>query len=55
MNKNRSYYDLLHVQPDAPVEIIRASYRTLMLKLKRHPDMGGDWADENQVRNTVVF
>ncbi|MBW2010711.1 MAG: J domain-containing protein [Deltaproteobacteria bacterium] len=41
--KNRwNYYKLLHVQPDAPVEIIRSSYRTLMLKLKQHPDMGGD-------------
>lgn len=41
--KNRlNYYQLLHVQPDAPVEIIRASYRTLLLKLGQHPDLGGD-------------
>jgi hypothetical protein len=37
-----NYYELLHVQPDAPTEIIRSSYRTLMLKLKLHPDIGGD-------------
>jgi hypothetical protein len=35
-------YHILHVQPDAPEEIIRASYRTLMTKLRRHPDLGGD-------------
>jgi curved DNA-binding protein CbpA len=29
------------VQPDAPVEIIRASYRTQMRELKLHPDLGG--------------
>jgi hypothetical protein len=38
----RNYYRLLHVQPDAPFEIIRASYRTLMRILKHHPDLGGD-------------
>lgn len=38
----RSYYRLLHVQPDAPVEIVRASYRTLMSTLRAHPDLGGD-------------
>lgn len=38
----RNYYRILHVQPDAPVEIIRASYRTLMQRLRAHPDLGGD-------------
>lgn len=38
----RSYYRLLHVQPDAPAEIVRASYRTLMSTLRAHPDLGGD-------------
>ena len=43
MKKNRrNYYRILHVQPDAPVEIIKSSYRTLMQKLKAHPDLGGD-------------
>jgi len=38
----RNYYRILHVQPDAPVEIIKSSYRTLMQKLKQHPDLGGE-------------
>lgn len=41
-NDNRDYYDVLHVSRDAPVEIIRGSYRTLMQRLKNHPDLGGD-------------
>ncbi len=38
----RNYYRLLHVQHDAPIEVITASYRTIMQKLKQHPDLGGD-------------
>ncbi|NNF39890.1 MAG: J domain-containing protein, partial [Woeseiaceae bacterium] len=38
----RNYYEVLHVSRDAPVEIIRGSYRTLMQQLKHHPDLGGD-------------
>lgn len=41
MKNRRNYYRLLQVQPDAPVEIIRASYRTMMRELKLHPDLGG--------------
>lgn len=41
---NRNYYDVLHVGRGAPTEIIRSSYRTLMQKLKHHPDLGGDAA-----------
>src|SRR5512135_3337543 len=41
MKNRRNYYRLLQVQPDAPVEIIRAAFRALMLKLKHHPDLGG--------------
>ncbi len=40
MKNKRNYYRLLQVQPDAPYEIIRASYRTLMKELKCHPDLG---------------
>lgn len=40
--EKRNYYEVLHVSPDAPVEIIRGSYRTLMQQLKHHPDLGGD-------------
>jgi len=43
MGKNRrNYYRILHVQPDAPAEIIKSSYRTLMQKMRYHPDLGGD-------------
>lgn len=42
MKNRRNYYRILHVQPDAPPAIVRASYRTLMQKLKLHPDLGGD-------------
>lgn len=40
----RNYYRILHVQPEAPQEVIRASYRTLMGTLRGHPDLGGDHA-----------
>jgi len=42
MKNKRNYYRVLHVQPDAPKEIIRSSYRTMMQKLRMHPDLGGD-------------
>ena len=42
MKNRRNYYRLLHVQPEAPLEVIKASYRSLMTKLKGHPDLGGD-------------
>jgi hypothetical protein len=39
---DRDYYRILHVQPDAPLEVIRSSYRTLMQRMRAHPDLGGD-------------
>ena len=45
MKNRRNYYRILQVQPDAPREVIRASYRTLMLELKQHPDLGGSTLD----------
>ncbi len=42
IKNRRNYYRILFVQPDAPAEVIKASYRTLMGPLKRHPDLGGD-------------
>jgi len=39
---HRDYYRILHVQPDAPLEVIRSSYRTLMQRMRAHPDLGGD-------------
>jgi hypothetical protein len=44
VDNRRNYYRILHVQPDAPTEIIRMSYLTLMQRLKMHPDLGGDHA-----------
>jgi curved DNA-binding protein CbpA len=41
MKNRRNYYRLLQVQNDAPIEIIRSSFRTLMRDLKQHPDLGG--------------
>jgi len=41
MKNRRNYYRILQVQPDAPAEVIRSSYRTLMRELKQHPDLGG--------------
>jgi curved DNA-binding protein CbpA len=42
MKNRRNYYRVLQVQPDAPFQVIRASYHTLMRELKQHPDLGGD-------------
>lgn len=42
MKNRRNYYRVLQVQPDAPFEIIRASYKAIMLELKQHPDLGGE-------------
>lgn len=42
MKNRRNYYRILHVQPDAPKEMIRSSYRTIMHKMRVHPDLGGD-------------
>ncbi|MDR4499123.1 MAG: J domain-containing protein [Candidatus Scalindua sp.] len=42
MDNRRNYYRILQVQPDAPFEIIRTSYLTILHKLKQHPDLGGD-------------
>jgi hypothetical protein len=44
MKARRTYYEILHVQPDAPPALIKASHRTLMQGLRMHPDLGGDHA-----------
>lgn len=56
MINQRNYYRILQVQPDASLEIIKTSYRTLMQKLKLHPDLGGDhWNASliNEAYNTL--
>ncbi|MES2561449.1 MAG: J domain-containing protein [Pseudomonadota bacterium] len=45
----RNYFRILYVQPDAPVEIVTASYRALMGPLKKHPDRGGDHAEASLI------
>jgi hypothetical protein len=45
MKNRRNYYRILQLQPDAPIEIIKASYRTQMRELKLHPDLGGSGYD----------
>ncbi|ASJ71552.1 DnaJ domain-containing protein [Granulosicoccus antarcticus] len=47
------YYQLLHVMPDAPAPVIKASYRAMMQKLRHHPDLGGDPA-QAQLLNEAV-
>lgn len=42
MQNKRNYYRVLHLQPDAPQAMIKTAYRTIMQKLKAHPDLGGD-------------
>lgn len=42
MGDERTYYEVLQVSPDAATEVITSAYRTLMSKLRRHPDLGGD-------------
>jgi hypothetical protein len=45
MKNRRNHYRILHVDRDAPAEVIHASYRTLMHRLRIHPDLGGDEAE----------
>lgn len=49
MTQQKNYYELLHVNIDAPAEVIRSSYRVLMQQLKMHPDLGGDPENAAQV------
>lgn len=42
MDDRRNYYRVLHLQPDAPIELVRVNYRTLIQKLRAHPDLGGE-------------
>lgn len=41
-DERRNHYRVLYVQPEAPIEVIRAAYRALMSTLRAHPDLGGD-------------
>lgn len=41
-SRTRSHYHVLQVAHDASSEVICAAYRTVMSKLRAHPDLGGD-------------
>lgn len=49
MRNRRNFYRILQVQPDAPTAVIKNNYRTLLQKLRMHPDLGGDQADASLV------
>lgn len=54
--ERRNHYRTLNVQPDASLEIIKNNYRTLLQKLKMHPDLGGqNWNATviNEAYNTL--
>ncbi len=53
--EKRNYYEILHVSRDAPAEIIRGSYRTLMQKLGHHPDLGGDTATAASINEAYAI
>lgn len=42
MDNRRNFYRTLRVQPDATFDVIQQSYRSLMQKLRLHPDLGGE-------------
>lgn len=54
MDNRRNYYRILHVQADAPTEIIRMSYLTLMQRLRMHPDLGGDHAQATLINEAFA-
>jgi curved DNA-binding protein CbpA len=51
--ERRNLYRILHVQPEAPPEVIKAAYRALMTTLRAHPDLGGD--HEQAARLNVAY
>jgi curved DNA-binding protein CbpA len=42
IQNRRNYYRILYLQPEAPPEVIKASWRALMHAARMHPDLGGD-------------
>lgn len=53
-NDNPDHYQVLHANRDAPQEIIRGCYRTLMQQLKNHPDLGGDKATAARINEAYA-
>jgi len=55
--KDRSYYEVLQVSKGASPEVIASAYRTLMMKLRKHPDLGGCCEEAiliNQAYETLI-
>jgi curved DNA-binding protein CbpA len=52
--ERRNLYRLLQVQPEAPVEVIKASYRALMSTLRVHPDLGGSTEQAAQLNDAYA-
>ncbi|MEM7413805.1 MAG: DnaJ domain-containing protein [Myxococcota bacterium] len=48
-SERRNFYRILHLQPDAPPDVIRSNYRAMMQKLRMHPDLGGEHWDAAQI------
>lgn len=44
LTENLNYYDILDVDRDASLQVIRLRYRRLMQHAGHHPDLGGDTA-----------
>jgi len=44
-----NYYKILQVDPIADQAVIKSAYRTLMLRLKKHPDHGGGKNDAQKI------
>jgi len=51
MAKIRTHYDNLKVARDAPIEVIRAAYKSLCIKY--HPDLNGD--EQRNVRIMAIL
>ncbi len=54
MQNRRNFYRLLQVQPDAPIEVIKSNYWTLLQKLRLHPDLGGDTWSASQINQAYA-
>lgn len=54
MTKLPDFYQLLHVQHDAPAAVVKASYRAMMQKMQYHPDLGGDEATAQRLNEAVA-
>ncbi len=54
MKNGQNYYRLLHVQRDAPGEVIQSNYRTLMQQFNAHPDRGGDTSQAARINHAYA-